>query len=368
MLASEALKILGQKGLRPPKRLTIAITGACNLTCCHCWVGAGSSSAAAHVPERTLRRLIEEFVALGGEGIRFTGGEPLCHPAWLKLLQFGRSIGLGDVSIQTNGMLLTADAVAALGALDFPRLSLQISLDGATAPTHDLVRGEGAFDGALAGLRLLVQGGLAQQVTIFFTEMRHNLAEIPPLLQLANDLGIGSVVTGALVLCGRAAEESLVAPPELDQYQQLLQRFDADPGFRELYEKIGNVAALEWRQESAPRTECCTFVENPYLTPDGNLYPCVLCHVDAFAVAGVFGKNLAAAFAEGATLWSSLLQTSHCRAEANPACQDCPGRLVCAGGCMGRAWGSHGDLLAADDRCELRRSVYRQNKFLNPAR
>jgi radical SAM protein with 4Fe4S-binding SPASM domain len=205
-------------------------------------------------------------------------------------------------------------------------------------------------------------------VTIFFTEMRHNLVEIPALLQLANDLGIGSVVTGSLVLCGRAAEEAIVAPPELDQYQQLLQRFEADPGFRELYEKIGNVAVLEWRQESAPRTECCTFVENPYLTPDGNLYPCVLCHVDAFAVAGVFGKNLAAAFAEGATLWSSLLQTSHCRAEANPACQECPGRLVCAGGCMGRAWGSHGDLLAADDRCELRRSVYRQNKFLNPAR
>jgi hypothetical protein len=45
---------------------------------------------------------------------------------------------------------------------------------------------------------------------------------------------------------------------------------------------------------------------------------------------------------------------------------NCPGRLVCGGGCMGRAWGSRGSLLAADDRCELRRTIYGQNNYLNP--
>ena len=364
MVTSEALKILCQAGLRPPKILTIAITGACNLACRHCWVTAGEASSAVHVPERTLRRLIEEFLVLDGEGVRLTGGEPLCHPCWLKLLQFGRSIGLCDVSIQTNGMLFTDDSISALRKLDFPRLSIQVSLDGATAASHDLVRGEGTFNRVQAGLQQLVVGGLAHQVTIFFTEMSHNLEEIPALLKLADNLGIGSVVTGSLVLCGRAAQESLVAPPDRDQYQRLLHRYDSDPEFQALYEKIGNVAALEWRRESALRTECCTFVENPYLTPDGRLYPCVLCHADDFSVSGVFGKNLAAAFAEGAPLWSSLLQTSRCRAESIQDCQECPGRLVCAGGCMGRAWGSHRNFLAADDRCELRRAIYKQNNSL----
>jgi len=363
MLPSEAVKILSRAEVRPPKMLTLAITGACNLTCRHCWVEAGGSSAAAHVPERTLRRLMEEFVALGGEGIRFTGGEPLCHPAWLNLMQFGRSIGLCDVSIQTNGMLFDDDSVSVLRELEFPRLSIQISLDGAVASTHDLVRGEGAFAGALAGVRLLVRGGLAQHITVFFTEMRHNLDEIPALLELADDLGVGSVVTGSLVLCGRAAKESQVVPAGLDQYLRLLRRYDTDPRFRDLYDKIGNVAALEWRKEDTPRSECCTFVENPYLTPGGRLYPCVLCHADDYSVSGVWGKNLAAAFAEGASLWSSLLQTSLCRADAMAGCRECPGRFVCAGGCMGRAWGSRGDFLAPDDRCELRRNIYRQNSL-----
>jgi radical SAM protein with 4Fe4S-binding SPASM domain len=103
-------------------------------------------------------------------------------------------------------------------------------------------------------------------------------------------------------------------------------------------------------------------VENPYLTPNGGLYPCVLCHTDGYAVHRVFEKALSAAFAEGAPLWSSLLRTSHRRAESLPECRDCPGESTCAGGCMGRAWGSCGDLMAADDRCELRRTIYTRNK------
>jgi len=359
-MSSGTLKFLKRRGLRPPKTLTLAITGACNLACSHCWVEAGATDSAAHVPEKTLRRLIEEFVELGGVGVRLTGGEPLCHPGWLGLLRFARARGLSEVSLQTNGMLFREEEVAALCELDFPGLAIQISLDGATEATHDLVRGEGAFHEVQDGLRRLVRGGLAPRLTLFFTEMRHNLEEIPDVLELATDLGIGSVVTGTLIQGGRAAEGSMVCPPTLDQYQSLLDRYDSEPRFHELYKKIGKIAALEWRLTENPRTEYCTFVENPYLTPTGRLYPCVLCHTDAFAVSGVFEKKLADVFTEGAPLWSSLLKISRSRADALDECRDCPGRLVCAGGCMGRAWGSCGDLRAADDRCELRRTIYRR--------
>jgi radical SAM protein with 4Fe4S-binding SPASM domain len=362
MMPLETAKILKRMGLRLPKTLTLAITGACNLACSHCLVEAGEASSAAHVPEKTLRRLIGEFAALGGVGVRLTGGEPLCHPDWLGLLRFARAQGLSEVSLQTNGMLFHEEEVAALRELDFPGLAIQISLDGATASSHDLVRGEGAFQGLLDGLRRLIRGGLAPRLTLFFTEMRHNLEEFPAVLELAADLGIGSVVSGTLVLGGRAAEGSLVSAPTQDQYLRLLDRYDAEPRFRQLYEKIGKVAALEWQAAETPRTECCTFVENPYLTPTGRLYPCVLCHTDAFAVSGVFEKKLADVFAEGAPLWSTLLDISRSRADALPGCLDCPGRQVCAGGCMGRAWGSCSDLRAADDRCDLRRTIYRRQR------
>jgi radical SAM protein with 4Fe4S-binding SPASM domain len=188
--------------------------------------------------------------------------------------------------------------------------------------------------------------------------MRHNLGEIPDVLDFADRLGIGSVATGSMVLCGRAAETSLVSPPEAEQYLGLLERYDSDEHFRELYRKIGTVAALEWRSGDAIRQGCCTFIENPYLTPSGRLYPCLLCHADDYSVSGVFEKGFAAALVEGIPLWSSLLQISCARADEITECKDCPGQLSCAGGCMGRAWGSCGSLQSADDRCQVRRKIY----------
>lgn len=365
-IASKAIENLTSAGLRLPKTLTLALTGACNLKCSHCWVDAGLSSSAAPVPEATVRRIMEEFASLGGEGFRFTGGEPLCHPHWQELIGYARDIGFAGLGLQTNGMLFGDKDISMLRRIDFPGLSLQISLDGATAKTHDLVRGEGAFRGTLEGIRRLAIGGLAPRIIIAFTEMRHNLEEIPAVLELAEGLGVGSVVAGSVVLCGRAAADSPVAPPRPDQYARLLQRYDTDPGFRECYDKIGNVAALEWRKGEAPRSECCTFAENPYLTSRGLLYPCVLCHADDFAVSAVFEKKLALAFDEGVPLWSPLLRISRRRTVDIPQCHECPGRLACAGGCMGRAWGSCGDLLAADDRCEVRRMIYRLKELGNP--
>jgi radical SAM protein with 4Fe4S-binding SPASM domain len=357
-----AKEILRHEGLRPPKTLTIAITGVCNLACRHCWVEAGEAASAPHVPTQTLRRLLEEFAAIGGTGVRLTGGEPLCHPDWLELIRLARSIGFLSVALQTNAMLLTDEQVAQLRELDFPGLSIQVSLDGAEAPSHDLVRGDGAFEKAMAGIRRLAGAGLGRRISIAFTEMRHNLEEFPALLELAAGLGVGSVVTGTLITGGRAGETDLLAPADRDQYLRLLDRYAADGRFRDLYDALGTMAALEWSRGGTPRGECCTFVENPYLTPEGRLYPCLLCHTDAYAVAGVFGKDLAAALAEGAPSWAALLRISRSRAESIPECQGCPGRLVCAGGCMGRAWGSCGDLMAADDRCGLRQTIYRTVK------
>src|SRR5450631_3350050 len=159
MTPSELLQTLDLAGLRPPGMLTLAITGACNLSCCHCWVSAGEASSHAHVPLVTLRRLVKEFAAIGGDGIRITGGEPLCHPHWQDIMQYSRSLGFNKIALQTNAMLLRDEHLAALRELDFPGLSIQVSLDGATARTHDLVRGEGACSVAMQGIMKLVQEG-----------------------------------------------------------------------------------------------------------------------------------------------------------------------------------------------------------------
>lgn len=349
-------KTLRQAGLRYPKTLTLALTKACNLSCSHCWVDADGECSSRQFSRDTAAGLIWEFAELGGEGIRLTGGEPLCHPDWLDLLRLSVAAGFDNVILQTNALLIDDAAVAALRELAFPGFTIQISFDGATAATHDRVRGAGAFESLVQAMRRLIAAGLAPHLSLFFTEMRHNIDEIPALLRLADELGVGSVATGTLVQCGRAAD-ALVAPPEPAQYLRLLERYDAEPEFRRLYAKLGTVAALEWRSTSCDRGEACTFVENPYITADGRLYPCVLCHADPYSITGLHDKSLADAFTEGAPLWRQLLDASKCRPDTISRCRECPERSTCGGGCLGRAWGSCGDIMAADDRCELRRAV-----------
>lgn len=358
------LEILKMEGLHSPKTLTLSITGICNLACAHCLVMAGESNSAANVPESVLCRMIEELVAIGGEGIRITGGEPLCHPDWLELIRFAREAGIRNILLQTNGMLFNDETVAALRELDFPGLSIQLGIDGSSAPVHDRTRGKGSFNGLMEGLGRLIQGGLGSRITFLFTEMRHNLSDIPAVLELADQLNVFSVATGTLVRGGRASAGNLIVPPVAEQYLELLDRYDSDPRFRELYSKLGNVSAVEWCCSEAVRDEGCTFIENPYLTPKGRLYPCLLCHTDDYSVSGVFEKGFIAALAEGAAAWATLMQISRSRIGALPVCRECTGRDNCAGGCMGRAWGSTGNLLAEDDRCSFRKAIYnRGNQF-----
>jgi radical SAM protein with 4Fe4S-binding SPASM domain len=165
-------------------------------------------------------------------------------------------------------------------------------------------------------------------------------------------------VTWTLVRHGRA-ERGDLAPPTPDQYRGLLARHAADGVFRELCERLGEIAAIAWwRGREGVGPDCCTFAEHPYVTADGTVYPCALCRADDFAVSGALERPLAAALSEAIPLWSRLAQVKRLRRGNLDPCLECVGRLHCGGGCMGRAHAATGDLMAVEDRCELRKAVY----------
>jgi radical SAM protein with 4Fe4S-binding SPASM domain len=346
-------------GLRPPRSLTVAITGECNLRCRHCFVKAGLPTAAGDAPVEEVLRLADEFAALGGETLCITGGEPLSHPEWRTILSHCCSLpSLRTVRVQTNAGLLDDARLAELRSLPPDKLAFQVSLDGASQQTHDRIRGKGSFGKTTAGIKRLVAAGLGGRVSLAFTEMRHNMEDVPELLELVDRLGLRGAVGGTLVKHGNAAKADL-EPPTPDQYRALLARYHADARFRDLYDRHGRFSAVEWwKGRSRVRGDPCSFLDHPYVTAEGKIYPCLLCHADEFAAGSAFEKPLAVALGEGAPRWSELVQISRQRSEDLSECEDCPARPSCAGGCMGRAHSATGCLTAVEDRCELRRAIH----------
>ena len=175
---------------------TLVTNYTCNLSCRMCRM---PQSAAAFRREglrelatAEMLTIIDDFAAVGTRGIGFTGGEPLLRPDIFELLRRTRQRGM-FAHLNTNGTLLDERKVRSL--LDAGVESLNISLDGATAATHDGIRGvAGAFDKTVGAVRLVDRirkersAPLRLKVVAVLSEQ--NAGEVEAYLRLAAALGV----------------------------------------------------------------------------------------------------------------------------------------------------------------------------------
>ncbi len=346
-------------GLRLPKVLTLMITEACNLKCPHCLLNCKNADADP-VRKDTILDIIDEFRDLGGDTLLVTGGEPLLHPDWYEILCHAcHSKGLLEVVLQTNGAMVRAEDIKKIKTLSREKITIQISLDGATPETNDLIRGKGGFEAAVNAVRGFVGAGMGERIKIAFTEMRHNYNEIPAMLKLTDDLGAGLFTAGTLVKGGRAENAEWIELPDRAQVRELIKLYETDHKFRELYDKLGNISVIEWyKGRNIPADHVCNCISTPFIDAFGKMYPCVMNLSDDLAVDNVHEEGLNNVIIKGIDKWSRLPEIDKKRSGILAECQECAGREHCRGGCMGRAWAVSGDAMSVEDRCELRREVY----------
>lgn len=122
------------------KRVVISITERCMLSCRHCYNQSKKSNTTAdYVDESFIIRLLE----LGVKQLVLSGGEPLLE--WGLLCQIMEIIKKRiSVVITTNGILLDENKIEILKKLGVS--SIQVSLDGVSASTHELLRGKGTYE------------------------------------------------------------------------------------------------------------------------------------------------------------------------------------------------------------------------------
>jgi len=184
------------------ERLYFYLTEGCNLACRHCWLAPRFDRDGTRyptLPVELFESAIREANPLGLKAVKLTGGEPLLHPQFVRLLEIVRREEL-DLTIETNGLLCTP-AIAAEIAKS-PNRFVSVSIDGADAATHDGVRGvPGSFDGAQQAVRNLVAAGIQPQVIM--SVMRCNADQIEAVVRLAESLGAASLKFNIVQPTGR---------------------------------------------------------------------------------------------------------------------------------------------------------------------
>jgi len=185
-----------QKAGRALKRtintLYFYLTEGCNLACRHCWMGPRFDASGSHyptLPVESFETAIREAKPLGLSGVKLTGGEPLLHPHFTRLLEIVRREDL-KLTIETNGLLCTPKIAAEIARS--PNRFVSVSLDGTDAATHEWVRGvPGSFAAARQAVRNLVAAGIRPQV--IFTVMRNNAGQVDAMVRLVEESGAASL-------------------------------------------------------------------------------------------------------------------------------------------------------------------------------
>ena len=200
----------------PPLRLLAwETTRRCNLACLHCRAAAGAGPYPGELTTAEGKKLLDDLATMGQIVVILTGGEPLLRSDIFDLAAYGRDLGHRMV-MAVNGTLLTPAVAARLKDAGIQRLS--ISIDGATAASHDRLRAvDGAYDGALAGIAACNEAGLPFQINTTVT--RANRLELPAIHELALKLGAAAHHVFVLVPTGRGdlIREELVSPGEYEE-------------------------------------------------------------------------------------------------------------------------------------------------------
>lgn len=193
-------------------------TQACDLVCKHCRADARPARDAGELTFAEGVRLLDEVRAMGCPLVVLTGGDPAKRPDLVDLVRHGSAIGLRVALTPSATPLVTKDLLARLADAGLARLA--VSLDGASAETHDGFRGvAGSFARTLDILREAHAVGLTTQVNTSVTDL--NVGELEEIAAQIAALRINLWGVFFLVPTGRGEALAVLEP---DAAEAVLER------------------------------------------------------------------------------------------------------------------------------------------------
>jgi radical SAM protein with 4Fe4S-binding SPASM domain len=339
-----------------PINCSLNITGRCNLRCLHC----SASADMTYAKDMTTAQLLGVLGTLDRLGIckvHISGGEPLTRSDFFQIMS-ALSEKQIPTTLFTNATLISPDIARRLKALG-NILSVSTSLDGATARSHDVLRGVGSFDRATRGIRLLVEAGFRVHATCIINKA--NRDEFPAVADRAAELGI-TIAFNPATLVGRARENVDLlkfTKHEMDLIYDSLNTLAAErphvhAGIMQEWPR-GRVALARSMKTQIkpglPLAHCDICKEAVAIRPDGWVVPCNSFW--EYEIGNVLHTDLQEIYrSEKAERIRDLFRHASHELEG---CSECLYTGMCSGGCRACAYASSHSLMGVDEfRCVKR--------------
>ena len=312
------------------------------------------------------KQVIDKLARASVPIIAFSGGEPLVRKDIFELTSYAHDKGI-YVAVASNGTLATKEKVQEMKKAGVSYT--QISLDGASAETHDGFRGiKGVFEKTIQGIKNCVNEGFF--VNVATTATSYNYKEIPKIVDLCEELGVNWFMLYNFVPTGRGefiAKNDLTPVHREEVLKSLWEKLKSGSGKVNVLSTAPQFARIALESEIGGEKEKIvpTHFANPALSdklvnlaefiggcgcgrfycairPNGDIEPCVFFPLTI--------GNIKEDDFEDLWLNNTILKELRNKDILEGNCGECDYRYYC-GGCRARAYGYTGNYLAPDPGC-----------------
>lgn len=341
-----------------PKLIYWELTRACDLACTHCRAEAIAERDPWELSTEEAKALLAELRAFGDPPpqLVMTGGDPLKRPDFFDLVRHGRSIGM-PVSVAPSGTpLLTPDAISALAENGV--MSMSLSIDGATASSHDRFRGvPGCFDTTMRAIHAVRAAAIPLQINTLVTP--ETMTELPGVFRLLRDLGIMRWSLFYLIATGRGRALREIRPSEAEALHNWLYDILKTASFAIKATEAPHFRRVAYMRMRLEGLDDASIRQTPigrgfgirdgngimFISHTGDVYPSGFLPV----VAGNVRRQSPVSIYRHAEIFTRIRNADQYAGK----CGLCEFRWIC-GGSRARAFAETGDAMGSDPLCAYR--------------
>lgn len=328
------------------RTVTINITDVCNLYCKHCYINS-SSQRNQFMSLHQAKVVIDSIVPYMTPScsVIVSGGEALLNPDCIEILNYISSTGKGKITLVTNGTTVTEALAEKLSKIQ--RLSVQVSLDGATPSVHEAIRGKSTFSKTIQGINFLTKYHIRLVLSPMVTEALLN--QLEDYFSLAKKLNAIAVFLQPINNVGRARQNKLHRVRDVYVLNKLIELYEKNPDILKFVpgsleaKYISSICLL------SKCNNCGVGSTTLLIQPNGDLYPCPN-NINSYMFLGnIFSDSFSAIWNNSKVLRE--LRNIDVDKNLSSDCKNCVVKHFCGGGCRGVTLQNTNNLYAKSPIC-----------------